>query len=73
MMLSADCFSDEQVPIIFRETVSTDKSKGLLTPPTGAVRYQFLNLTIKAAARKYKINPKADINYTDAMRQWLDE
>jgi len=59
-MMCAD-FGLEQTPIIFRETVTTDKSFGIFTPPNGAVRYQFLNCVIKAAARRYKMNPKADI------------
>lgn len=66
-------FGEEQAPIIFRETVSTDKSFGIMTPASGAVRYQFLNLMIKAAARRYKMNPKKDISYADAMQLFLDE
>lgn len=66
-------FGEEQSPIIFRETVSTDKSFGILTPPSGAVRYQFMNLLVKAAARRYKLNPKIDMTYSEAMQKFLDE
>lgn len=66
-------YGEEQAPIIFRETVSTDKSFGIMTPASGAVRYQFLNLMVKAAARRYKMNPKKDISYSDAMQLFLDD
>lgn len=46
-------FKTEIPPIIFRETVTSDKNPfGTLSPPNGCVRHQFLSFMIKSAARK---------------------
>jgi len=53
--------------------VTSDKnSYGVLSPPNGCVRHQFISFMIKAAARKYKIEPKINISYTEAMSQFFE-
>jgi len=56
-------FKTEIPPILFRETVTSDKNPfGALSPPNGCVRHQFLSFMIKSAVRKYKIEPKIEIS-----------
>jgi len=53
MQYFGEFFSLELPPIIFRETVTSDKNPfGALSPPNGCVRHQFLSFMVKTAARK---------------------
>lgn len=55
-------FTREIPPIVFRETITSDKNTFKeLSPPGGCVRHQFIAYMVKAAARKYKIEPKVNI------------
>lgn len=67
-------FSKEIPPIIFRETITSDKNPFKeLSPANGCVRHQFIPFMVKVAARKYKLEPKINITYTEAVTQFLDE
>lgn len=57
---------------MFRETVTSDKNDfGVLAPPNGCVRHQFISFIIKAAARKYKIEPKINISYAESVDKFV--
>lgn len=59
---------------MFRETVTSDRNNfGHLAPSAGCVRHQFMNFMIKSAIRKYKLEPKLDITYSDAVQEMFNE
>jgi len=66
-------FKTELPPIIFRETVTSDKNPfGPLSPPNACVRHQFMSFIIKSAARKYKLEPKVNISWTEANKLFVE-
>jgi len=66
-------FKQEFPPIIFRETVTSDKNPfGQLSPPNGCVRHQFLNFIIKCVGKRYKIEPKVQISFTESFKVYID-
>lgn len=61
-------------PIIFRETVTSDKNPFKeLSPPNGCVRHQFMAFMIKVAGRKFKIEPKINITFDEAVEKFFEE
>lgn len=61
-------------PIIFRETITSDKNPYKeLSPPNGCVRHQFLAFMIKVAGRKFKIEPKVNISFEKAVMLFFEE
>jgi len=66
-------FTGEIPPIIFRECVTSDKNNfNELAPINGCVRHQFCNYMIRCAARKYKIEPKANISYSESVEKLFE-
>jgi hypothetical protein len=67
-------FAKDMVPIVFRETVSSDKNPyGSLSPTQGCVRHQFLNYMLKAMIRKNKVQAKSKLTPTQGMQAFMEE